>query len=67
MTDAQPQFTLTLAWNDVVKKWRLVYTVKIGRSSGVHWRWIETCSPVDAAGASLIADAVRVEMLSWLF
>lgn len=67
MAQRVSHFRLTLDWDPVSKRWKLVYVVQLKRGVASHWRWVDSRAQVDALSAAQIATAVTRELESHLF
>lgn len=67
MATRSHHLTVQVDWDPTSKRWKLTYVVQLDRGVASHWRWIESSAPIDAHGASAIANAISREIGSWLF
>jgi len=58
---------ITLDWDSVSKRWKMVYRCRSGLGWATHWRWIETSAPIDAWVMRRLANSIKAEMESYLF
>lgn len=56
-----------MTWNARGKYWILTYSWQDGARHLRRWVKIDSSNPMDELGADLVADAIRREVLAWLF